>query len=113
MMKKLALILPFFILIFSVVTINAQQQQTVNEVKIWPPDAKPFGLSYEEHVKNYWKWQVSLPIEKIPLKTVQEKSVSMVKLIQIHQYFILVVAEEAPMKDNAKSLLERVSLFQF
>jgi hypothetical protein len=66
-MKQLALILSFFILIFSIVTINAQQQhQTINEVKIFPPDAKPFGLSYEEHAKNYWKWQLSLPTDKNP-----------------------------------------------
>ena len=70
MMKQLALILSFFILIFSIVTINAQQQQqqTVNEIKIFPPDATPFGLSYEEHAKNYWKWQLSLPIDKNPYK---------------------------------------------
>lgn len=64
MMKQLALILSFSILIFSVVTINAQQQQqTVDSVKIFPPAAKPFGLSYEEHAKNYWKWVLSLPTD--------------------------------------------------
>lgn len=62
MMKQLALILSFSILIFSVVTINGQQQ-TINSVKIFPPDAKPFGLSYEEHAKNYWKWVLSLPTD--------------------------------------------------
>jgi hypothetical protein len=69
-MKQLAFILLFSILIFSVVTINGQQQTTttVNEVKIFPPDAKPFGLSYEDHAKNYWKWQLSLPIDKSPYK---------------------------------------------
>jgi hypothetical protein len=95
MLKQLPLILSFSILIFSVVTINAQQQQqqTVNEVKIFPPDAKPFGLFYKEHAKNYWKWQLSLPIDKVHIKTAGEKCVS-VKQIQIHQYFILVAEEE-------------------
>lgn len=68
-MKQLALILSFSILIFSIVTINAQQQQqTINEVKIFPPDTKPFGLSYEEHAKNYWKWILALSIDKNPYK---------------------------------------------
>ena len=71
MMKELALIVLFSILIFSVVTINGQQQQqqqTVNSVKIFPPDAKPFGLSYEEHAKNYWKWVLSLPTDIGPFQ---------------------------------------------
>ena len=35
-------------------------------VNIFPPDNKPYGLSYEEHVKNFWKWVISFPIDKSP-----------------------------------------------
>ena len=27
-------------------------------------DSKPYGLSYPEHAKNYWKWLISIPAEK-------------------------------------------------
>ena len=37
-----------------------------NSVNIFPPDSKPYGLSYEEHVKNFWKWVISLPKDKSP-----------------------------------------------
>jgi len=35
-------------------------------VDIFPPDSKPYGLSYEEHIKNFWKWIISFPIDKNP-----------------------------------------------
>lgn len=33
----------------------------VNSVNIFPPETGPYGLTYEEHVKNFWKWVISLP----------------------------------------------------
>jgi hypothetical protein len=39
-----------------------------NSVKIFPPGSKPYGLSNEEHIKNFWKWVISLPIDKSPWK---------------------------------------------
>jgi hypothetical protein len=38
-------------------------KETIN---ILTPEDKPYGLSYEEHVKNFWKWVISLPSEKNP-----------------------------------------------
>jgi hypothetical protein len=35
--------------------------QTSNSVDIFPPNSKPFGLSYEDHIKNYWNFALSLP----------------------------------------------------
>jgi hypothetical protein len=60
----LSLLLP--ILMFSFLNIDGQS--TGNSVKVFPPETEPFGLSYEDHVKNYWKWQLSLPIDKSPFK---------------------------------------------
>ena len=37
-----------------------------NSVNIFPPESKPYGLSYEQHVKNFWKWIISLPQDKNP-----------------------------------------------
>jgi hypothetical protein len=39
-----------------------------NSVNIFPPGSKPDGLSYEAHIKNFWKWVISLPIDKSPWK---------------------------------------------
>jgi len=32
-----------------------------------PPDTKPYGLSYEEHVKNFYKWLLSMPTNENPV----------------------------------------------
>ncbi len=72
------------------------------QLKSFLPDAKPFGLSYEEHAKNYWKWVLYLPINIGPFQDKTEKSVLMVKSIPIHQYFILVGVEEAPHERESK-----------
>jgi hypothetical protein len=36
-------------------------------VKIFPVESNPYGLSYEEHIKNFWKWQISIPADKGPV----------------------------------------------
>ena len=38
----------------------------VNSVKIFAPETKPFGLSYEDHIKNFWKYIISIPADKNP-----------------------------------------------
>jgi hypothetical protein len=38
----------------------------LNTVNISPPGGKPYSLTYEDHVKNFWKWIISLPIPKSP-----------------------------------------------
>ena len=32
-----------------------------NSVNIISPESKPYGMSYEQHVINFWKWLISLP----------------------------------------------------
>lgn len=41
----------------------------VNSINIFPPppDSKPYGLSYEEHVKNFYKWLISMPADENPV----------------------------------------------
>jgi hypothetical protein len=38
----------------------------VNSVNVFPPGSDPYGLTYDEHVKNFWKWVISLPKDKSP-----------------------------------------------
>ena len=37
-----------------------------NFVNIFPSESKPYGLSYEQHVKNFWKWVLSIPQDESP-----------------------------------------------
>jgi len=36
-------------------------------VNIFPPKSSPFGLTYEEHIKNYWKFIISIPADQNPV----------------------------------------------
>jgi len=33
---------------------------------IYPPEAKPFGLSFSDHAINYWRWLISIPADQAP-----------------------------------------------
>jgi hypothetical protein len=37
-----------------------------NSVNTFSPENKPYGLSYEQHVKNFWRWIISIPQDKNP-----------------------------------------------
>lgn len=39
---------------------------TQKPISFFPLNEKPLGLSYEEHVKNYWKYDLSIPADKNP-----------------------------------------------
>jgi hypothetical protein len=34
---------------------------------IFPPENKPYGLTYAEHEKNFWKWALSIPAAENPV----------------------------------------------
>jgi len=38
----------------------------ISSVNIFPPESKPYGLSYEQHIKDFWKWIISIPQDKNP-----------------------------------------------
>ena len=35
-------------------------------VNIFPPDSKPYGLTFTEHAKNFWKWILPQPTNNNP-----------------------------------------------
>ncbi len=37
-----------------------------NSVNIFPPGSKPYGLTYAEHEKNFWKWILGIPAKESP-----------------------------------------------
>ena len=34
---------------------------------IFTPEEKPYGLTYEEHAKNFFKWLISIPSDENPM----------------------------------------------
>jgi len=38
----------------------------ISSVNIFPPESKPYGLSYEQHIKDFWKWIISIPQDENP-----------------------------------------------
>jgi hypothetical protein len=38
-----------------------------NSVNIFPPDSKPYGLTYADHAKNFWKWVLAIPASENPV----------------------------------------------
>ena len=35
-------------------------------VNIFPQGSKPYGLTQEQHIQNFWKWVISLPKDQNP-----------------------------------------------
>ena len=42
--------------------------QGSNQTNLLPKESAPYGASYEEHIKNYWKLMLSLPIDQNPME---------------------------------------------
>jgi hypothetical protein len=38
-----------------------------NSVNIFPPGSKPYGLTFAEHQKNFWKWVLEIPANESPV----------------------------------------------
>jgi hypothetical protein len=38
-----------------------------NIANIFPLESKPYGLTFAEHQKNFWKWIVGIPAKESPL----------------------------------------------
>jgi len=37
-----------------------------NSVNLFTPGSKPYGLTFQDHIKNFWKWVISIPEDKSP-----------------------------------------------
>ena len=38
-----------------------------SSVNIFPPESKPYGLTYADHAKNFWKWALKIPASENPV----------------------------------------------
>ena len=54
----------FMLLLFSGTLSPVLGSQSVN---IFPPGSKPYGLTFAEHQKNFWKWILEIPANESPV----------------------------------------------
>jgi hypothetical protein len=52
------------ILLFSFVMLPVAGSNPVN---IFPPGSKPYGLPYDKHIENFWKWTLGIPAKDNPI----------------------------------------------
>jgi len=38
-----------------------------NPINVFPPETKPYGLTYSDHIKNFWKWILAIPAKENPI----------------------------------------------
>jgi len=48
-----------------------------SSVNIYPPDSKPYGLTYAQHAENFWKWLLPLPGDNNPVEDPSGEKCSM------------------------------------
>jgi hypothetical protein len=53
-----------FIVISSSVPLSVKGSSSLN---IFPPESKPYGLTYAEHAQNFWKWLLSTKPDNSPM----------------------------------------------
>jgi hypothetical protein len=52
---------------FALIILNMNSSTSgLNTVNVFEPESKPYGLTYEQHVKNFWKWMISIPAGSNP-----------------------------------------------
>lgn len=57
-----------FLLIVGIISLSQSITAASNSLNIFPPPpgSKPYGLSYSEHVQNFWNWILAIPAEDNP-----------------------------------------------
>jgi hypothetical protein len=54
------------VLFVGVIPFGISATAASNSLNIFPPGGNPYGLSYSEHVKNFWKWILAIPANDNP-----------------------------------------------
>ena len=65
-LKLLKYLSVFILLSFIIGTVGQISYSAPMSVYIFPRDSKPYGLSYEDHVKNYWNFTVGMKADGHP-----------------------------------------------
>ena len=54
------------LLVSSLMLYSSVSVSAATSINIFNPESNPYGLPYEQHVKDFWKWIISLPQDKNP-----------------------------------------------
>ena len=57
-------LIPILLLFYSLMSYS--YALGANSINIFNPENNPYGLPYEQHVKDFWKWIISIPQDKNP-----------------------------------------------
>jgi hypothetical protein len=66
MLNQIPCLAVMAVLIVGVIPFSMSLAATSNSLNIFPPGGKPYGLSYSEHIQNFWKWIISIPAKDNP-----------------------------------------------
>jgi hypothetical protein len=64
-LNQIACFVAASVLLFSLAIFPVAASSSVN---IYPPESKPYGLTYAEHAENFWKWLLPIPADKSPME---------------------------------------------
>jgi hypothetical protein len=54
------------VIILAVIPFYMSAAAASNSLNIFLPGNKPYGLSYSDHIKNFWKWILAIPAKDNP-----------------------------------------------
>lgn len=60
----------FFILVLGIIQFTISTTTASNSLNVFPPGGKPYGLSYSQHIQNFWKWLIAIPSDGSPINDV-------------------------------------------
>jgi hypothetical protein len=58
---------PISVLTILLLSITLRPVAGLSSVNIFPADSKPYGLTYADHIKNFWKWNLKIPAKDNPI----------------------------------------------
>jgi hypothetical protein len=54
------------LVVVGVILLSISVWAASNSLNIFPPGGNPYGLSYFDHIKNFWKWILAIPAKDNP-----------------------------------------------
>ena len=66
MLNQILCLAVMCVIIVGVIPFSISVWAASNSLNIFPPEDKPYGLSYSEHIQNFWKWILSIPAKDNP-----------------------------------------------
>lgn len=70
MLNQITSLVIMVVLIAGVIPFSMSVTAASNSLNIFPPGGKPYGLSYAEHIQNWWKWILAIPAKDNPINDV-------------------------------------------